>query len=135
MKHILLIFAVMLMGYAATAQTSSVPSFDSALNTTAETLAAPTNYFRGTTGTYSVGFTFKKGTGTPAGYAILQTKVGGNIWIPMTGSAADSFLITNVDSNHHVWFVDVKKSADVLIRVVPCGTQLTRIEGYFIKQL
>lgn len=135
MKQIVAILAVMLMGYAATAQSASVPSFDSAENTTVEVLASPSDYFRGTDGTFAVGFTFKKGTGTPAGYAILQTKVGGNIWIPATKSAADSFLITNVDSNSHVWFVDGKKSADWRIRVVPSGTQKTRIEGYFIKNL
>lgn len=135
MKQIVFILAVMLMGYAATAQTASVPAFDTAVDATADVLAPPANYFRGTSGTYAVGFTFKKGTGTPAGYAILQTKVGGNIWVPMTKSAADSFQITNVDSNHHVWFVDGKKSADVRIRVVPSGTQRTRTEGYFIKNL
>lgn len=136
MKQIVTLIAVLLMGYAASAQSTSTPSFDSVTNAGTVTLALPsTSYFGGTDGTFTIGVVFKKGTGTPAGNIIIQGKVGGNVWIPLTKSSADSFAITNVDSNHHIFFYTGKKVKDVRVQVVGSGTQKTRVEAYFIKNL
>lgn len=136
MKQIFSLIAVLLMGYAATAQSSSSPALDTVADAGTVVLSQPsTSYFSGTDGTFTVGFSFKKITGTPAGYAVIQTKVSGNVWVPLTKSSADSFLITNVDSNQHVWFVTGKKTNSIRVNVVGSGTQSTSVKADFIKKL
>ena len=130
------IAAVMLMGYAASAQSASTPTFDSVTNAGTTILSLPSaNYFSGGDGTFAIGVTYKKGTGTPAGTIIVQGKVGGNVWTPLTRSSVDSFTITNVDSNQKIFFYGDKKVKDVRVQIVGSGTQKTRIEAYFIKNL
>lgn len=128
--------AILLMGYAATAQSTSLPVFDSVTDAGTTVLSLPSaNYFSGTDGTFSIGVVYKKGTGTPAGTIIVQGKIGGNVWTPLTRTSVDSFTITNVDSNHKMFFYDGKKVKDVRVQIVGSGTQKTRVEAYFIKNL
>lgn len=132
MKNIVTLIAVLLMGYAATAQVSTTGWTRGTLDTV--TNAGTTNlnqssaaYFYGNNGTFSIGFKFIKGTGTPAGNAILQESHDGYNWQNFYGTSADTFTITNVDSAAHVWHVSGAKVTNIRVSVVGSGTQVTGI--------
>lgn len=132
MKGLITILAVLLMGYAASAQVSTDGWSRGTLDTledagTTYLYQARANYFAGNEGTFSIGFKFLKGTGTPAGYAILEESHDGYNWQQFYGTSADSFEITNVDSAAHVWHVSGAKVTNVRLRLEGSGTQVTGV--------
>lgn len=137
MKQIFTLIAVLLMGYAASAQSTSTPAIDTVADAATVVLGQPsTTYFSGTNGTFAVGFVATKIDGTTAGSAIIQTSIDGTNWSNLYGTSADSFTVANTASaQHHVWYVSGVKAKNVRIQFVGSGTQNTQIKGYFIKNL
>lgn len=137
MKQIVTMIAVLLMGYAASAQSTSSPAIDTLTDAATEYLLQPkTKYFNGKLdGCFSVGFVGTKISGTTAGYAIIQTSIDGTNYTNLYNSSADSFALTNTSgAQAKNWYINGVKPVKVRIKVVGSGTQSTQIKGYFVTQ-
>lgn len=133
MKKIILIAIVLIIGVSAQAQNTTKRGWTrGAIDTVSDAgttalYQSDSLYFSGNNGTWAVAFNFWKDGGTPAGYAILQTSPDGYNWSNYSGTSADSFAITNVDSAVHTWFVNGARVTNVRLNVVGSGTQETGI--------
>lgn len=134
------------MGYAATAQTTKrgwtkayttngvAARVDTITDAGNDYLYQPDSlYYSGCDGVWSVYFKFKKITGTPAGYAILQTSPDGYNWSNYYKTSADSFLVTNVDSAVHTWPINGAKITNARLFIDGSGTSTYQISGGFKK--
>lgn len=137
MKKIIVLFAVLALTLgSAQAQTASSPARDT-LNTAASAdtvdLYSPARYFAGGDGTFSVGVTATKLSGTVNAVAILQSTVDGVNFTDHYGTSVDSITLTNADAAYK-WYVTGAKPARVRVRIIaPSSTQSVAFKGYFIK--
>lgn len=135
MKQIVTLIALVLIGFATKAQTTSTPAIDTLTNAATENLLSPTNYFGQQDGTFAVGFVATKISGTTAGNAILQTTIDGTNWTNLYGTSADTFALTNTaGAQVKHWYVTGVKPNRVRVSVVGSGTQSTQIKAFFIKK-
>lgn len=131
---ILLVFAVVMASLPSEAQILTrhvlLPKKDSAIDATGSFLTF-TSTANGLTG---VSLTAVKGTGTPAGYAILQVRTdtiptgATSSWIDYVNPVSarrDTLFFTNVTVQGYQWPVPVQFFNGVRAKIVPSGTQKT----------
>lgn len=146
MKQVVTIIAVLLMGYAASAQSTSTPAIDT-LSTSSSVdtvhMVSPANYFKGIDGIWTASITATRISGTVNANAILQQTVDGTNWTNLecpctygaTTTTQDSVALSNVATAQPIiWNCSGVKPVKVRIRVIaPSSTQAVQVKGYYIK--
>lgn len=123
--------AILASSFDAGAQYVTRKPKDSLVNATAKTISFPST----PNNVLSIGFIFTKSTGTPAGTAILETRIDTirNVWEHYNGS--DTFTITNIDSGVHIWpLLPTNYGNGLRIRFTPSGTQKTYINVAYLRR-
>lgn len=134
----LVLLACSVAGYSQTTTagwSTSATALDTLSDAATVTVYQPyATYFGGMNGTFSVAIKTSKISGNTAGNAVIYTSPDGYNWSPLYGTSADTFALSDVDSQVHSWFVDGVRATNVKVDVIGSGTQETEIRGYFKKK-